>query len=94
MKTFLYITAGLGLSLGGVASAAPPQKSPQSEKTAAKTLVRALFGTPPAQSTRPDDPDQGDDNAALNAILEVCYKDTPAAERSAICEDEREPVSP
>lgn len=31
------------------------------------------------------DNDQGDDHASQNAILKVCTKDTPAARRSAIC---------
>ncbi len=31
------------------------------------------------------DHDQGDDHASPTAILKVCGKDTPAAERSAIC---------
>ena len=48
--------------------------------------------TPPGQANRPDDPDQGDDNAALRAISEVCTKDNPAADRSAICPSR--PVSP
>ena len=37
------------------------------------------------QTGRPVDPDQGDDHASQNAIDKVCNKDTPAAERSAIC---------
>ena len=48
--------------------------------------------SPPGQDGRPDDPDMGDDNAAREAILTVCTKDTPAAERSAICDGE--PISP
>ena len=48
--------------------------------------------TPLGQANRPNDPDQGDDNAALRAISEVCTKDNPAADRSAICPSR--PVSP
>ena len=48
--------------------------------------------SPPGQDRRPNDPDMGDDNAAREAILTVCTKDTPAADRSAICDGQ--PVSP
>lgn len=41
-------------------------------------------GTP--RWARDIDPDQGDDNASDRAIDEVCTKDTPAADRSAICD--------
>lgn len=39
-----------------------------------------------SQSHRPVDPDMGDDRASLVAIQKVCAKDTPAADRSAICD--------
>ena len=45
----------------------------------------------PGQANRPVDPDRGDDNASDRAIQMVCTKDTPAAQRSAICP---KPVSP
>ena len=51
--------------------------------------------SPPGQTTRKSDPDQGDDNAVLRAIKIVCTMDTPAAKRSAICfGDEDSPASP
>ena len=51
---------------------------------AALTAV-AVTAASPTQSARPVDPDQGDDNANPRAILRVCSKNTPAAQRSAIC---------
>jgi len=46
---------------------------------------------PPGQSSRPVDPDQGDDNASIVAIDRVCNHDNPSATRSAICPT---PISP
>jgi len=51
----------------------------------------ASAAVPPGQANRPVDPDRGDDNASDRAIQMVCTKDTPAAQRSAICP---KPVSP
>ncbi|QNM82924.1 hypothetical protein H8M03_00710 [Sphingomonas sabuli] len=56
------------------------------------TAVDSTRANPPGQDKRPADPDQGDDNASDRAISMVCFKDTPAAERSAICD--RSPASP
>ena len=85
------------LAVGGTTAALAKPGEPKNA-TPQRILMQALDamahgGSPPGQSKRPDDPDQGDDNAARRAILEVCFKDTPAAERSAIC-DRGEPVSP
>ena len=46
--------------------------------------------SPPGQANRTDR-DQGDDHASDRAIQVVCTKDTPAAQRSAICP---RPISP
>lgn len=59
-------------------------------KTALDSMVQPS-SAPPGQSSRPVDPDQGDDNASLVAITKVCSSSTPAAQRSAICPT---PVSP
>ena len=56
--------------------------------TAQNPQVQAI---PPGQTTRPVDPDQGDDHASPRAIEVVCSKSTPAAQRSAICPV---PISP
>ena len=86
------IAAGAALAL---AAGSAPGLAKKSE--GADVLLNALESmkngsSPPGQSKRPVDPDQGDDNAALRAISEVCTKDTPAAQRSAICPGP--PVSP
>ena len=101
MKLFIYSTAAALLASAGAATAAKSSQAQgnQPEEQLGQALddmVTNASGngsSPPGQSTRPDDPDQGDDNASDQAIFEVCYKDTPAADRSAIC-DQGSPVSP
>jgi hypothetical protein len=100
MKLFAYLTTAALLGSTSATVAAQPQQNPRQQGQ--QSLLNALNGvvmiglsqgkSPPGQSTRPDDPDQGDDNAARRAILEVCFKNTPAAQRSAICDGS--PVSP
>ena len=87
VKPIVYAIAALSLTTGGVLSAAQPGRAAQAE-VPEKTRSE--------QNTRSDKGDQGDENAALRAIVEVCLKDTPAAKRSAICFDENPdgPVSP
>jgi hypothetical protein len=46
-----------------------------------------IEGAATAQTGRPADPDQGDDHASDRAIEIVCSKNTPAAQRSAICKN-------
>jgi hypothetical protein len=76
-----------------VAAKGPPPSPPglaAQVQTALNAMVQPLVA-PPGQSSRPADPDQGDDHAAARAIEMVCTKDTPAAQRSAICPV---PISP
>lgn len=101
-----FLPAGLGLLLLAAAgnsvhakdskAQAPPSKDgTEVLKKGLDTMRLAATppgqGTPPGQVNRPVDPDQGDDNASLTAIQIVCNKDTPAARRSAICQ---QPISP
>jgi hypothetical protein len=51
----------------------------------AKAVVNAAAAQ--SRSSQSADPDQGDDHAAARAIQIVCSKDTPAAQRSAICQN-------
>ena len=83
------LTSSLVLGTAAVASGPPAAAQP----SAAKLLKVALDSmvTPPGQSSRPADPDQGDDNASLVAIGRVCSHDNPSASRSAICPV---PISP
>ncbi len=71
-------------------AAAPPPAAPPSPTEALRSALHSMV-TPPGQSKRPVDPDQGDDHASIVAIDHVCTKHTPAAQRSAICPT---PVSP
>ena len=61
-------------------------------RLALQRMVRSNGDNPPGQDKRPFDPDMGDDNASDRAIFEVCTKNRPAAQRSAICR--RGPISP
>ncbi|CAN5233142.1 hypothetical protein BH24PSE1_BH24PSE1_03660 [soil metagenome] len=98
MRVFLYSAAAALLASTGAATAtAKPSKGahPRLSQAMNSMVLDATGhndGQPPGQSNRPADPDMGDDNAAQEAILTVCFKNTPAAQRSAICD--REPVSP
>ena len=53
--------------------------------------LRATLHSMMASAQAKADHDQGDDHAALRAILVVCNHDNPSAERSAICPA---PISP
>lgn len=88
----LILMAGVGTSV----QAKDSKPSPAPSKSGMAALQKGLdsirvAASPPGQSTRPVDPDQGDDHASLTAIQMVCSKDTPAAQRSAIC---NRPISP
>lgn len=92
MRRIAAATAALFLASGVTGAASAKPGNAQGEL---KDTMRAMVtqeGVPPGQQARPDDPDQGDDNAAERAIFEVCTNDTPAAQRSAICD--RAPLSP
>ena len=81
MSTAAIGTAGL--------AAGPPQSVSPQLASSVRTALHSMM--PPGQANRPVDPDQGDDNASLRAIQEVCNHDNPSATRSAICPT---PVSP
>ena len=97
---YLKAAASAALILGAATAAVaePRGRSVNQQGQAVQQLrsdvlvVMSAGDNPPGQSSRPTDPDMGDDNAALRAISEVCTKNTPAARRSAICDDQ--PVSP
>lgn len=95
MKTVAYLITAVAVSLAGTASAAPdkgnaPKNPPGKEARQSPPNQDAQPAS--GQDKRPNDPDQGDDNASPTAITKVCSKDTPASERSAICDDQ--PASP
>lgn len=81
----MYPVAAVSLAFAGNASA--ESKKDESVSTSQGKQLFSLLFEPPGQNNRPDDPDQGDDNASQTAIEKVCSKDTPAARRAAICDN-------
>jgi hypothetical protein len=74
------------LAKGPPNTSAAPDVTQQKDVTPLRDGNRAVMNTAvAAQTGRPTDPDQGDDNASDRAIQVVCSKSTPAAQRSAIC---------
>jgi hypothetical protein len=74
-----------------LASAGAPAVAKNTNAQPEQVLLKALASaakavSPQAQGASTSDPDMGDDNASQNAIQTVCTKDTPAAQRSAICD--------
>ena len=88
MKSFslVLLLASVATTSSGFAKVQPKSLAKQdvAQLDRALTVVAATV-VPPGQSARPVDPDQGDDHASPTAILHVCSKTTPAAQRSAIC---------
>jgi hypothetical protein len=83
MKTLMMLAAAFGVA----STAAAPAKGPPAQKPDA-TLAKALNAavTPPGQAKKADSPSQGAEHASPRAIEVVCSKDTPAAQRAAICQ--------
>lgn len=92
----LPVSLALSLLIAGTSVQAKDQKPASGPaKTATADLKKGLdamiaSASPPGQANRADG-DQGDDHASERAIQVVCSKDTPAAQRSAICP---RPISP
>ena len=94
MKALLASVALLLLA-AGTSVQAKDQKPAGPAKYRTADLKKGLdamiaSASPPGQGNRVNR-DQGDDNASDRAIRVVCTKNTPAAQRSAICPV---PVSP
>jgi hypothetical protein len=92
MKVFVAAAfLSLFMISNAAAAAAPKDQKPEKELLKALNSIMLNPASPPGQSKRPADPDQGDDNASATAVSKVCTKNTPASKRSAICPV---PVSP
>ena len=91
MSKFLALAAAALIATPAVA-ANDNSRASHDLRLALHQMIQANGDNPPGQDKRPFDPDMGDDNASPRAIFEVCAKNTPAAERSAICRSE--PISP
>lgn len=91
MKFLGLATAAAAVALTSAPAAAekPGDRSDQLRQTLADIVEHSH--KPPGQAKRPEDPDQGDDNASDRAIHVVCTRNgPPSSERSAICP----PISP
>ena len=87
--SLLLLVAGTSVQAKDQKPASSPNKSTTSDlKKGLDAMIASA--SPPGQANRTDR-DQGDDNASDRAIQVVCTKDTPAAQRSAICP---RPISP
>lgn len=85
MRAYIALVALFGMSIPAGASAKPAaSQMPPAELTQALNAM-APAATPPGQTKKKPEHDQGDENASDRAKERVCTKDTPAAQRSAIC---------
>ena len=93
MKALPAAVALLFLGAGALPAQAKDQAKPANNATAElkRGLDAMMSSVTAAGQPSTADRDQGDDHASDRAIQQVCSKDTPAAERSAICP---RPVSP
>jgi hypothetical protein len=76
------------LSLAASAGAKPPASAPAAQGTVVlRQGANALINQASLQTgqSRDASANQGAEHAALRAIQVVCSKDTPAAQRAAIC---------
>lgn len=73
MKVLAVGILAASLASGAALAAGPPSGIAQLNQALAAVAATTV------------DHDQGDDHANPNAILKVCNKDTPAAQRAAIC---------
>lgn len=82
----VILAASLVAGSPGLAKGQPnnPQRQSVGELQNALAAVAAT-ARQPSQFKPKVDRDQGDDHANPRAILRVCSKDTPAAQRAAIC---------
>ena len=90
--TSVSVFVGLTLVAAAGVEAKPPSSAATSPAVAelSKVLdaIVASAQPVPAKASSTPDHDQGDEHASPKAILKVCTKDTPAAQNSAICQNE------
>jgi hypothetical protein len=90
MRRIVIFTAGLASLVGGTAAATakpPLTKISNSEQKLREGLHAVALGASAQAQLKMDSPSQGAEHASDNAILKVCTKDTPAAQRAAICKN-------
>ena len=86
MKASILLAISVGFAGTAVAKDKPAQQAAPPVLTKALNAAFTAQATPPGQAKPKADRDQGDDNASDRAKNVVCTKDTPAAQRSAICD--------
>lgn len=91
----ILVTASMAAAVPALAKPADQSKAQGTAqlKSALSAVAAEAQGPPPPEHFKPknNDNSQGANNANPGAILKVCSKDTPAAQRAAIC---RNGVSP
>jgi len=90
----LFTIGAIVTAFAASATAAPRQSSPSAQRVSSpqstsqlRAGLRALIAAAPTNTPQGGSASQGADHAAARAILVVCTKDTPAAQRAAICRD-------
>ena len=79
----LIIAFGMTIPTAAASKSAASQNPPAALDKALKVMAPAA--APPGQTKKKPEHDQGDENASDRAKERVCTKNTPAAQRSAIC---------
>jgi hypothetical protein len=89
MRRVLTTTIGLFFLIGATAAVGKPAqtKASEPEKTLEKGLQAVALNASAHADAQNKDNSQGAEHASQNAILKVCTKDTPAAQRAAICKN-------
>lgn len=87
----LVIFVGMAIPTGATAKQGPSQKPPAELVNALNAMAPTPNSAAPQSKQAKAEHDQGDEHASPRAKDVVCSKNTPAAERSAICP---QPVSP
>jgi hypothetical protein len=89
MQRVLIASAGLLFLIGatGTAGKPPETKSTKSEQALKAGMQAVALNASSNADAQNKENSQGAEHASENAILKVCTKDTPAAQRAAICKN-------
>lgn len=89
MRRVLMTTAGLLYLVGATALVGKPAetKTSKPQQTLEAGLHAVALNANGNADAQNKDSSQGAEHASENAILKVCTKDTPAAQRAAICKN-------
>ena len=89
MRRVLATTAGLFILIGATTAVGKPpdSESSKSQQKLEQGLHAVALSASANAEAQNKDSSQGAEHASENAILKVCTKDTPAAQRAAICKN-------